>query len=346
MDTIEGSKWIFVLSTSKNLYFSSRRCHNCNLGDWLPIMAFFRSFGHNLFFRCSPADFRLLVVWSKINTDNLTPSMVQKEEQMANNRQKEKVRDDTPTENGKHIDLDVEEDNCNEETRDKNHEGKDVYRHQTTARSVGVSSSFVKPTTVPHCEVPSLSSYGLGAFGNLRLLAGYGAKPVGAGWGRDRVLPNYVNVLDRALMAESNIEALKTETPASEWRDNLPRDLIDREIEFTVDVIPGTQPVSKTPYRMAPNELKELKVQLQELLDKKFIRPSTSPWGAPVLFVKKKDGSLRLCIDYRELNKGAQVFSKIDLKSGYHQLKVKLEDIDKTAFRTRMGELLLMLPDN
>ena len=129
-------------------------------------------------------------------------------------------------------------------------------------------------------------------------------------------------------------------------------------------MIPGTQPVSKAPYRMAPTELKELKVQLQELLDKKFIRPSTSPWGAPVLFAKKKDGSLRLCIDYRELNKvivknkyplpriddlfdqlqGAQVFSKVDLRSGYHQLKVKSEDIDKTAFRTRYGhyEFLVM----
>ena len=141
----------------------------------------------------------------------------------------------------------------------------------------------------------------------------------------------------------------------------MPGDLIDREIEFTVDVIPGTQPVSKAPYRMA---LTELKVQLKELSDKKFIRPSTSPWGAPVLFVKKKDGSLRLCIDYRELNKvtvknkyplpriddlfdqlqGALVFSKIDLRSGYHQLKVKSDDIDKTAFRTRYGhyEFLVM----
>jgi hypothetical protein len=77
----------------------------------------------------------------------------------------------------------------------------------------------------------------------------------------------------------------------------------EREVEFTIDLIPGSEPISKAPYRMAPLELKELKEQLQELLELGFIRPSVSPWGAPVLFVKKKDGSMRLCIDYRELNK-------------------------------------------
>ncbi|KZV18905.1 hypothetical protein F511_12010 [Dorcoceras hygrometricum] len=77
----------------------------------------------------------------------------------------------------------------------------------------------------------------------------------------------------------------------------------DRELEFAIDLVPGAAPVSRPPYRLAPSEMKELKEQIQELLDKGFIRPSTSPWGAPVLFVKKKDGSLRLCIDYRELNK-------------------------------------------
>ncbi|KAJ4953993.1 hypothetical protein NE237_030825 [Protea cynaroides] len=131
----------------------------------------------------------------------------------------------------------------------------------------------------------------------------------------------------------------------------------DRATEFVIDLIPRAAPVSKAPYPMAPTKLKELKVQLQELLDKGYIRPSISPWGAPVLFVKKKDGSVRLCIDYRELNKltiknryplpriddlfdqlqGAKVFSKIDLRSGYHQLKIKDGDIPKTAFRTRYG---------
>jgi hypothetical protein len=138
----------------------------------------------------------------------------------------------------------------------------------------------------------------------------------------------------------------------------------DREIEFTIELMPGTQPIHKAPYRMAPTELKELKEQLQDLLDRGFIQPSVSPWGAPVLFVKKKDGSMRLCIDYRELNKvtiknkyplpriddlfdqlkGASVFSKIDLLSGYHQLRVREEDVPKTAIRTRYGhyEFLVM----
>ena len=138
----------------------------------------------------------------------------------------------------------------------------------------------------------------------------------------------------------------------------------DRQVEFRIDIIPGAAPVARAPYRLAPTEMKELRTQLDDLLDKCFIRPSSSPWGAPILFVKKKDGSMRLCIDYRELNKvtiknryplpriddlfdqlqGASYFSKIDLRSGYHQLKVKEEDVHKTAFRTRYGhyEFLVM----
>ena len=138
----------------------------------------------------------------------------------------------------------------------------------------------------------------------------------------------------------------------------------NQEVMFEIEVLPGTAPISKEPYRMAPVELRELQVQLQELLDKGFIRPSYSPWGAPVLFVKKKDGTLRMCVDYRELNKvtvknkyplpriddlfdqlkGASVFSKIDLRSGYHQLKIKESDVPKSAFRTRYGhyEFLVM----
>ncbi|KAA0047291.1 retrotransposon protein, putative, Ty3-gypsy subclass [Cucumis melo var. makuwa] len=135
----------------------------------------------------------------------------------------------------------------------------------------------------------------------------------------------------------------------------------DREIEFTIELLQGTTPISQAPYRMAPSELKELKMQLQELVDKGYIRPSVSPWGAPVLFVKKKDGTLRLCMDYRQLNKvtirnkyplpriddlfdqlrGATLFSKIDLRSGYHQLKVRESDIAKTTFRTSKCEFWL-----
>ena len=130
-----------------------------------------------------------------------------------------------------------------------------------------------------------------------------------------------------------------------------------REIDFSIDLLPGSAPISKAPYRMSLPELIELKIQLQELLDKEYIRPSVSPWGAPVLFVKKKDGTLRLCIDYRQLKKmtinnkyplprindmfdqvgGAKIFSKLDLRSSYHQVWIKDEDINKTTFQTRYG---------
>nr|GEV06186.1 hypothetical protein [Tanacetum cinerariifolium] len=126
-----------------------------------------------------------------------------------------------------------------------------------------------------------------------------------------------------------------------------------RQVEFQIDLIPGTTPVACALYRLAPSEIQELSDQLQELADRRFIRPSTSPWGV----VKKKDGSFRMCIDYQELNKltvknryplpkiddlfdqlqGSSVYSKIDLRSGYHQLRVRDEDSPKTTFRTRYG---------
>ena len=166
-------------------------------------------------------------------------------------------------------------------------------------------------------------------------------------------------------LSTSNLEEIPV---VCEYTDVFPDDLPgmppDREIEFIIELQPGTAPISKRPYRMPPKELAELKIQLQELLDKGFIRPSASPWGCPALFVKKKDDSLRLCVDYRPLNAvtiknkyplpridvlfdqlaGARIFSKIDLRSGYHQIKIRPCDIPKTAFSTRYGlyEYLVM----
>jgi hypothetical protein len=137
-----------------------------------------------------------------------------------------------------------------------------------------------------------------------------------------------------------------------------------RDVEFVIELKPGIAPISRRSYRMPPNELVELKTQLQDLLAKGFIRPSSSPWGCPAIFVKKKDQTLRMCTDYRPLNEvtiknkyplpqinilfdqltGARVFSKIDLRSGYHRIRLRPEDIPKTAFTTLYGlfEYLVM----
>jgi len=142
---------------------------------------------------------------------------------------------------------------------------------------------------------------------------------------------------------------------ADVFPDEVPGLPPNREVEFSIDLVPGTAPVSMAPYCMALAELVELKKQIEELMAKQFIRPCTSPWGAPVLLVKKKDGSSRLCVDYRQLNKmtiknkyplpriddlmdqlhGSSVFSKIDLRSGYHKILVKADDVQKMAFRSR-----------
>jgi hypothetical protein len=153
-----------------------------------------------------------------------------------------------------------------------------------------------------------------------------------------------------------------------EYPDVFPDDLLgmppDRAIKFKIELKLDTALVYKQPYPMARNEMAELKIQLQELLDKGYIRPSCSPWGCPAIFVSKKDKTQRLYVDYRphniviEKNKyplphinvrfyqliGAQVFSKIDLYSGYHQIKIREEDIPNTAFCTQydLYEYLVM----
>jgi hypothetical protein len=132
-----------------------------------------------------------------------------------------------------------------------------------------------------------------------------------------------------------------------------------RAVEFKIELQPGTAPIAKALYKMSHVEMKQLKIQLQGLLDKGYIHPSTSPWGCTSLFVMKNDKELHLCVDYRSLNAvtiknkyplprnyilfdqlaGAQVFSKVDLHSGYHQIKIRAKDIPKMAFTTRYGLL-------
>jgi hypothetical protein len=131
----------------------------------------------------------------------------------------------------------------------------------------------------------------------------------------------------------------------------------DREVEFAIDLLPRTAPISKRPYKMSVEELKEFKKQLTELQEAGYIRSNSSPYGAPVLFVQKKEGSHGMCVDYRTLNdvtvknkyplphiedlfnqmRGARVFSKVDLRSGYHQMKIRPSDMPKTDFSTQSG---------
>ncbi|GJV99078.1 putative reverse transcriptase domain-containing protein [Tanacetum coccineum] len=172
---------------------------------------------------------------------------------------------------------------------------------------------------------------------------------------------NDETLIIRVMEKKLDEKRLKDIPVVREFPEVFPEDLpglsLVRQVEFQIDLIPGAAPVARAPYRLAPSEMQELSNQLQELSDQGFIQPSTSPWGAPILFVKKKDGSFRMCIDYQELNKltvknryplpriddlfdqlqGSSVYSKIDLRSGYHQLRVRDEDIPKTAFRTRYG---------
>jgi hypothetical protein len=167
---------------------------------------------------------------------------------------------------------------------------------------------------------------------------------------------------------ETIVQEIRDIPVVREFLDVFLKDLpglpVERDVEFVIKLKPGTTPISRRSYRMPPNELAELKTQLQDLLEKGFIRPSSSPWGCPTIFVKKKDQTLRMCVDYRPLNEvtiknkypltridilfdqltGARVFSKIDLRPGYHQIRIRPKDIFKTAFTTRYGlfEYLVM----
>nr|GFA28917.1 putative reverse transcriptase domain-containing protein [Tanacetum cinerariifolium] len=160
---------------------------------------------------------------------------------------------------------------------------------------------------------------------------------------------------------KSNEKRLEDVPIVQDFPEVFPEDLPGipptRQVKSQINLLPGAAPVARAPYRLAPSEMKELLDQLKKLAENGFIRPSSSPWGAPVLFFKKKDGSFRMCIDYREFNKltvknrypllriddlfdqlqGLSVYSKIDLRSGYHQLRVREEDIPKNTFRTRYG---------
>ncbi|GJY81761.1 reverse transcriptase domain-containing protein [Tanacetum coccineum] len=156
-------------------------------------------------------------------------------------------------------------------------------------------------------------------------------------------------------MADGNLKISSSQRIPKSFPEDLPVLPPICQVEFQIDLIPGATLVARAPYRLALSKMQELLNQIQELAERGFIRPSTSPWGAPVLYVKKKDGSSRMCIDYRELNKltvknryplpriddlfdqlqGSSVYSKIDLRTSYHQLRVRDEDIPKTAFKSR-----------
>jgi hypothetical protein len=154
------------------------------------------------------------------------------------------------------------------------------------------------------------------------------------------------------------LEAIKV---VSEFPDVFPKDLPcmlpERKVEFAIELIPSTAPICKRAYRVSGLELVELKKQIDEMSEKGYIRLSTSPWATPVLFMEKKDGTKRMCVDFRALNevtiknkyplpriedlfdqlRGASVFSKIDMRSGYHQLRIRPSEISKTTFITKYG---------
>ncbi|WVZ96414.1 hypothetical protein U9M48_042052 [Paspalum notatum var. saurae] len=238
---------------------------------------------------------------------------------------------------------------------------------------VGSESLFISPLVLPRLGIDVIVGMEWLKQHNAMIDVGSRTIQLRSSSGTDVVIhvPLHKHVSHTVNVAEAQTEAQPiAKIPVDcDYPDVFPEELPglppDRDAEFRIDLVPCTAPVSKRPYRMAPDELKELKTQLQDQLDKGFIRPSSSPWGCPALFVEKKDhGGKRLCVDYRPLNAvtvknkyplphidilfdqlgEATVFSKIDLRSGYHQIKVREEDVPKTAFSTRYGlyEYLIM----
>jgi hypothetical protein len=205
-----------------------------------------------------------------------------------------------------------------------------------------------------------------GTKGSTRHCGSHGALGVSNSWQCGPATP----IVHSRILSTSFYNHLDPEgiSVACEFPDVFPEDLsgtsLDRDVEFTIELQPGTASISTRPYKMIHKELAELKIQLKELLDKWYIHPSSLPWSCPALFVKKKDQSLRLCVNYRPLNAitiknkyslpcidilfyqlaSAKVFSKFNLRSGYHQIKIHPKNIPKTAFSTRYGlyEYLVM----
>jgi len=216
-------------------------------------------------------------------------------------------------------------------------------------RTIKIKASHQKNGNTPECSAVYISRHQLAAVNNSAELFAVCTT----------TLPENDNIMNKEgkLLIKEFADVFPAELP-----NELPP---KRTIDHAIDVLPGSEPPSRPTYRMSFVEMDELKKQLNDLLAKGFIKPSTSPFGAPVLFVHKKEGTLRLCVDYRALNKitiknryplprieelmdrlsGAKFFSKIDLYSGYHQIRIKESDTPKTAFRTRYGHYeFLVLP--
>ncbi|KAK1663442.1 hypothetical protein QYE76_051601 [Lolium multiflorum] len=238
--------------------------------------------------------------------------------------------------------------------------------HMTAVHGVPQPTKFTKPPAVGRGRLTHVTAEEAEADPSVIMVAYYSNGSVSGFYLANQYAtpPSAVHIPDAELYALDILPPLEiSDVPVvCDFPDVFPEELPgmppDRSVEFVIELVPGTAPVSRRPYRMPREELVELKKQLEELEGKRYIQPSTSSWGCPALFVKKRDTNVpRLVVDYRPLNavtiknkyplprindlfdqlSGATVFSKMDLRSGYHQIKIRTEDIPKTAFMTRYG---------